>query len=76
MFGADYIWILQENLGGPWWRNATECSQKDLIAAVESVLVVKSFNKIVGNDVSISGLVYIFFKLLSNQQLKMKYNYI
>ena len=58
MFGADYIWILQENLDCPWWLELTsDCSQKDLIEAVESVLVVKSFNKIVGSAASISGLV-------------------
>lgn len=60
MYGADYAWILQESLEQHrWWENDEnlECSLKHLHSAVENVLLVSSFNNIVGNEKSISGLV-------------------
>lgn len=60
MFGADYAWILQETFEhNRWWESAdnAECSLKSLHTAVESVLIVSSFNNIVGEEQSISGLV-------------------
>lgn len=60
MYGADYAWILQESLEQHrWWENEEnlECSLKNLHSAVENVLLVSSFNNIVGGEKSISGLV-------------------
>ena len=60
MYGADYAWILQETIEHHlWWESAdgSECSLKNLHIAVESVLIVSSFNNIVGEEKSISGLV-------------------
>jgi hypothetical protein len=60
MYGADYAWILQETSEHqPWWERAenSECSLKSLHTAVESVLIVSSYNNIVGEEKSISGLV-------------------
>jgi hypothetical protein len=60
MYGADYAWILQESFEQrQWWDNVDnlECSQKHLHIAVENVLIVSSFNNIVGEEKSISGLV-------------------
>ncbi|CRK94045.1 CLUMA_CG007569, isoform A [Clunio marinus] len=59
MYGADYAWILQETFEHKrWWREVEnlECSQKSLHKAVESVLIVSSYNNIVGEEKSISGL--------------------
>lgn len=69
MYGADYAWILQESLEQHrWWENEEklECSLKNLHSAVENVLLVSSFNNIVGGEKSISGLVNpkaVFFRL-------------
>lgn len=60
MYGADYAWILQETFENQrWWERAenSECSLKNLHTAVESVLIVSSYNNIVGEEKSISGLV-------------------
>lgn len=61
MYGADYAWILQETFEhNRWWESAAEqvdCSLKNLHTAVESVLIVSSYNNIVGEEQSISGLV-------------------
>lgn len=60
MYGADYAWILQETFENQrWWDRAenSECSLKSLHTAVESVLIVSSYNNIVGEEKSISGLV-------------------
>jgi gamma-aminobutyric acid type B receptor len=57
MFGADYAWILQETLSTPWWwHSVTECSQKSLQEAIESLIIVSSHNSIVGEGLSFSGL--------------------
>ncbi|XP_055685134.1 gamma-aminobutyric acid type B receptor subunit 2 [Lutzomyia longipalpis] len=64
MYGADYAWILHETLGPPWWllhSPAAECQQKQLEAAVESLIIVSSHNSIVGNSVSFSGLTNRMF---------------
>lgn len=65
MYGADYAWILQETLGTQWWYEGdevSECSQKNLQAAIESVLIVTSHNSIVGEETSYSGLVRRLFQ--------------
>jgi hypothetical protein len=65
MYGADYAWILQESFEQhQWWDNVNnlECSQKNLHTAVENVLIVSSFNNIVGQEKSISGLVCFFYQ--------------
>lgn len=58
MYGADYAWILHETFGTPWWRLRTaECSSAQVAEAAENVLFVSSYNRIVGEVRSISGLV-------------------
>lgn len=61
MYGADYAWILQETIEHQrWWESGShDCSLKNLHAAVESVLIVSSYNNIVGEEKSISGLVSV-----------------
>lgn len=61
MYGADYVWILHEIAGTPpWWHQRThECSQKQLQEVSENLLVVSSYNSIVSDDISYSGLVRI-----------------
>jgi len=59
MYGAEYAWILQESIENKqWWEgiSGSDCSG-NLHKAVESVLIVSSFNNIVGEEKSISGLV-------------------
>ena len=63
MYGADYAWILKHNSEtfehNRWWEKGenSECLLKNLHTAVESVLIVSSYNNIVGEEKSISGLV-------------------
>lgn len=60
MYGADYVWILHEIFGEPWWHKTTyECSQKQLQEVSENLLIVSSHNSIVSNEVSYSGLVSV-----------------
>lgn len=63
MYGADYVWILQESENKSWWdiEEKNDCSLKHLHAAIENVIIVSSFNHIVGDEKSISGLVRTFF---------------
>lgn len=58
MYGADYVWILHEIAGTPWWHEGSpECDQKQLQEVAENVIVVSSYNSIVNDDISYSGLV-------------------
>lgn len=60
MYGADYVWILQESeeSNKSWWDvEKTDCFAKHLHAAIENVIIVSSYNHIVGDEKSISGLV-------------------
>lgn len=59
MFGADYVWILQESENESWWNDYDDhdCVRKHLHEAVENVFIVSSYNHIVGEEKSISGLV-------------------
>lgn len=58
MYGADYVWILHEIVGEPWWHKTThECNQKQLQEVSENLLIVSSHNSIVSNEISYSGLV-------------------
>lgn len=60
MYGADYVWILHEIVGEPWWHKTThECNQKQLQEVSENLLIVSSHNSIVSNEISYSGLVSI-----------------
>lgn len=65
MYGADYVWILQESENKSWWneyeydyeKQQFDCSFKHLHEAVENVFIISSYNHIVGEEKSISGLV-------------------
>lgn len=58
MYGSDYVWILHEIVGEPWWHKSThECNKKQLQEVSENLLIVSSWNSIVSNDISYSGLV-------------------
>ncbi|XP_055597604.1 gamma-aminobutyric acid type B receptor subunit 2 [Uranotaenia lowii] len=57
MFGADYAWILQDMHIAYWWliRDAV-CPLSVLLKVVENVLLVSSYNSIVGMGTALSGL--------------------
>lgn len=61
MYGADYVWILQNFHNESWWNmdedQQSDCSLKQLHSAIENVIMVSSYNHIVGDEQSISGLV-------------------
>lgn len=60
MYGADYVWILHDIAGSPWWHERThECNQKQLQEVSENLLVVSSHNSILSDEISFSGLVCI-----------------
>lgn len=66
MYGADYAWILQEDLGSEWWLHENgDCTVKQLQAVVENMIIVSSHNSIVDGDSSFSGLVIIIPIVLS-----------
>lgn len=61
MYGADYVWILHEIIGPPWWHQTNhECSQKQLQEVSENLLVLSSHNSIASEETSYSGLVCKF----------------
>lgn len=67
MYGADYVWILHEIAGTPWWYESTpECDQKQLQVVAENVIVVSSYNSIVNDDISHSGLVCMNMNSISS----------
>jgi hypothetical protein len=62
MFGADYVWILQESENESWWNgydDQHDCAYKHLHEAIENVFIVSSYNHIVGEEKSTSGLVSV-----------------
>lgn len=76
MFGADYAWILHESMGAPWWHDlsgsGSYCSQTELQAAVENLIIVSSHNSIVGNNKSLSGLVSKNHEIYTNLNILQK----
>lgn len=63
MYGTDYAWIVQEDLSSMWWlRNTDECTVKQLQAVVENMIIVSSHNRIVGEELSYSGLVRLLLQ--------------
>lgn len=72
MYGADYVWILHEIIGLPWWHrniNDCECNRKQLQEVAENLLMVSSYNSILSDEISHSGLVCansFFFSLSLN----------
>lgn len=60
MYGADYAWILQDMHISFWWLTRTAaCPLPTLLKAVENVLMVSSYNSIVGMGTTLSGLVSV-----------------
>uniref|UniRef100_A0A1S4J7W5 G-protein coupled receptors family 3 profile domain-containing protein n=1 Tax=Culex quinquefasciatus TaxID=7176 RepID=A0A1S4J7W5_CULQU len=57
MFGADYAWILQDTHISSWWLAPTSaCPSAILLKALDNVLLVSSYNSIVGMGTALSGL--------------------
>uniref|UniRef100_A0A182T2I5 Receptor ligand binding region domain-containing protein n=1 Tax=Anopheles maculatus TaxID=74869 RepID=A0A182T2I5_9DIPT len=61
MYGAEYAWILQDTYISSWWlsdpsESASFCSSKALLTAVENLIIVSSYNSIVGMGTALSGL--------------------
>uniref|UniRef100_A0AAG5D8V8 G-protein coupled receptors family 3 profile domain-containing protein n=1 Tax=Anopheles atroparvus TaxID=41427 RepID=A0AAG5D8V8_ANOAO len=62
MYGAEYAWILQDTHISSWWLSQTdECSSKALLTAVENLIIVSSYNSIVGMGTALSGLTNDIF---------------
>lgn len=60
MYGADYAWILQEDLGSEWWLHEKgDCTKRQLQAIVEGMIIISSYYSIIDGDSSFSGLVII-----------------
>ncbi|XP_050084421.1 gamma-aminobutyric acid type B receptor subunit 2 [Anopheles aquasalis] len=58
MYGAEYAWILQDTYISSWWLTAPggPCTTKALLTAVENLIIVSSYNSIVGMGTALSGL--------------------
>uniref|UniRef100_A0A182NEE9 G-protein coupled receptors family 3 profile domain-containing protein n=1 Tax=Anopheles dirus TaxID=7168 RepID=A0A182NEE9_9DIPT len=64
MYGAEYAWILQDTYISSWWLAEEEtaaCSAKALLTAVENLIIVSSYNSIVGMGTALSGLTNDIF---------------
>ncbi|XP_053675539.1 gamma-aminobutyric acid type B receptor subunit 2 [Anopheles nili] len=64
MYGAEYAWILQDTYISSWWLSEPEtsgCSSKALLLAVENLIIVSSYNSIVGMGTALSGLTNDIF---------------
>lgn len=58
MFGSEYVWILQEANKYKWWLKEIDgCTLEQFLKVVEGVIIVSSYNAIVGNSFSDSGMV-------------------
>lgn len=67
MHSGDYAWILPgdtfdlSGMTGDWWRaNVGECSPSQLSQTLDGLIIVKSHATVVGNEISVSGLVCFF----------------
>ncbi|XP_058126262.1 gamma-aminobutyric acid type B receptor subunit 2 [Anopheles ziemanni] len=62
MYGAEYAWILQDTHISSWWLSPPDsCSSKALLTAVENLIIVSSYNSIVGMGTALSGLTNDIF---------------
>uniref|UniRef100_A0A182P375 G-protein coupled receptors family 3 profile domain-containing protein n=1 Tax=Anopheles epiroticus TaxID=199890 RepID=A0A182P375_9DIPT len=65
MYGAEYAWILQDTYISSWWlaseTDASPCTSKALLTAVENLIIVSSYNSIVGMGTALSGLTNDIF---------------
>ncbi|XP_035908768.1 gamma-aminobutyric acid type B receptor subunit 2 [Anopheles stephensi] len=65
MYGAEYAWILQDTYISSWWLSEPPepgaCSSKALLTAVENLIIVSSYNSIVGMGTALSGLTNDIF---------------
>ncbi|KAK5644175.1 hypothetical protein RI129_008020 [Pyrocoelia pectoralis] len=55
MYGMDYVWILQDEIG-IWWKNSKECRAEWLRKAVEGIVFVSDYNYLSNNETAISGM--------------------
>ncbi|RZB39861.1 gamma-aminobutyric acid type B receptor subunit 2, partial [Asbolus verrucosus] len=55
MYGADYVWILQDRQE-IWWNSPKECSSAQLNKSVNGLILVSDHNVVTDNGTSISGL--------------------
>ncbi|XP_065095274.1 gamma-aminobutyric acid type B receptor subunit 2 [Ochlerotatus camptorhynchus] len=71
MFGTEYAWILQDTHISFWWLvQNPACPLPILLKAVENVLLVSSYNSIVGMGTALSGLTNdIFLQKLSDMNV-------
>lgn len=56
MYGAEYVWILQEPQLA-LWNITNDCNKNNIKKAKEGVILVSNYDVIVDNVTSISGLV-------------------
>uniref|UniRef100_A0A182KGY4 G-protein coupled receptors family 3 profile domain-containing protein n=1 Tax=Anopheles christyi TaxID=43041 RepID=A0A182KGY4_9DIPT len=65
MYGAEYAWILQDTYISSWWlageSETSPCTSKALLTAVENLIIVSSYNSIVGMGTALSGLTNDIF---------------
>ena len=65
MYGSRFVWILIKDFVDKWWEvgNDTECTVDELQRATEGYFIVSSLNVLDNNQMSVSNIVIIFFKL-------------
>ncbi|XP_058454034.1 gamma-aminobutyric acid type B receptor subunit 2 [Malaya genurostris] len=63
MFGADYAWILQDTeVISYWWlMQDVSCPLSSMLKVVQNVVLVSSYNGIVGTGTALSGLTNDLF---------------
>ncbi|XP_041780122.1 gamma-aminobutyric acid type B receptor subunit 2 [Anopheles merus] len=68
MYGAEYAWILQDTYISSWWlagdlpeTGSAPCTSRALLTAVENLIIVSSYNSIVGMGTALSGLTNDIF---------------
>ncbi|XP_062705016.1 gamma-aminobutyric acid type B receptor subunit 2-like [Aedes albopictus] len=71
MYGSEYAWILQDTHISFWWLEQNSvCPLPILLKAVENVLLVSSYNSIVGMGTALSGLTNdIFLRKLAEMNV-------
>lgn len=73
MHGGDYAWILPGDTIDPprtedekWHSGQEECTPSQLSQAQNGLFIVRSLGSALGNEMSSSGLVSVYFSNLSS----------
>lgn len=57
MYGRSYQWIIMGTYSTEWWNVTSECSQEELVTALESTILTDLLPLSTTGDITVSGIV-------------------